>query len=196
MSHTYQAEKSAGRAGDNGGHGAAPSFATYADRLRPDLGTSVATSGASLAGGFIDRIMDRAHSPGVPSAFDRNPAVAALDALMVCQPGWDGDRAPAPSGWAIEAGRLVVEMANREGLSPPRVTADVEGGVALYFFGGGAMADGGTCLQAGVLLANEEEASLYRRDRRVTGSQIEEIQTDATSLGAAAAKIRAFLVGR
>lgn len=121
---------------------------------------------------------------------------ADLLALLNLQPGWDGRRAPAPSPEAVAVVRRVLELAND--LPETRVTPDVEGGVALYFFGGGRHPDGGWNRRGGILVSNDVEATVHLRDR--TGgngdSSVEEIPTDEDGLRGAVERVRSYVTGR
>ena len=94
-----------------------------------------------------------------------DPLRKRLEELQLLQPGWDGRGADAPSGAAVGAASEVLYVSETLGRTPDRLTADVEGGVAVYFFGGSREPDGGYARQAGILIDNSGEACAYRRER-------------------------------
>lgn len=184
--------------GQSAAHAASTVFlagADYAGRCRPTAAGQRDLRGASRASEFFERIYERDRRSDLPEVADADPAVEALDLLLVLQSGWDGRKAPAPSSDAITVARRALHLARRHGLSQARVTPDVEGGVAVYFFGGGRHADGGWNRQGAIMVSNEEEASLYLRDRSRPGAEVLDIGTEASALGQAVERIRQFVVG-
>lgn len=105
----------------------------------------------------------------------RSQLEADLLALLDLQHGWDGRRAPPPSLEAVAVARRALELAND--LPEARVVPDVEGGVALYFFGGGRHPDGGWNRRGGILVSYDAEATVHLRDRSAGNgdSSVEEI---------------------
>jgi len=120
---------------------------------------------------------------------------AALRALRDLPPGWDGGHAPPPRAAAIDRLLPAVRLAEAAGALPDRAVADVEGGAALYFFGGPRSADGGWQLQAGLLANNDGELVLYLRDRSQPAGAFEELPEGTGPLPAAVRQIARFLNG-
>lgn len=175
---------------------ARPSLGDYAERRRAAPVMIVELRGISHESEYFRRIHERDRRSALPDVAESDPAMEALNRLLVMQPGWDGSRAPAPSQEAINIARGAVAEARSAELGEARVVADVEGGVAVYFFGGEKLADGGWSRQGGFLVSNDSEVSLYLRDRRRRGSDIAEIEPCAESLARAVRQIRDFVSGR
>jgi hypothetical protein len=192
-SHAYLLDSTQARVNPAAGHGARPQAHEYDRRMRPLSAVVSLPLGASRESEFLGRWYQRDATTPVPEAADADPAVAALDRLLLLPPDWDGRRAPAPSRNAIERAREILQIAREVGLVGARVSPDVEGGVALYFFGGGPMEDGGTARQAGVLLSNEGDAASYMRDRTQRGSQVAAVDDGRDGLVRAVEAIRAFV---
>lgn len=167
----------------------------YANRCRPTMAVPRDLRGASLLSEFFERIYERDRRSPLPEVADADPAVEALDLLLVLQSGWDGRKAPPPSSDAIRVGRHALALARSQGLVHARVTPDIEGGVAVYFFGGGSHSDGGWNLQGAIMVSNEDEATLYLRDRSRAGADVTDIGTGADDLSRAVERIRQFVVG-
>jgi len=154
-----------------------------------------AVRGVSRESALFELIYDAYRNSAVPQVVEHDPAYEQLVRLLLLEDGWDGHTAPSPSRASVDVARVVLQEAARcEGLSgPPRITADVEGGVAIYFFGGDPLPDGGVPRQAGVLINNDGEGVLYMRDRRDAGSKVEELQNDSATVKAALGRIAKFL---
>lgn len=116
--------------------------------------------------------------------------MTTLEDLLLLQDGWDGRRAPAPSKEAVCLARQVVLNVDAIG----RIAPDVEGGVTVYFFGGGEHVDGGWNRQGGIILSNDGELVLYLRDRLQAGSQVSCLT--AGDIGQAVERIHQFLEGK
>ena len=115
--------------------------------------------------------------------------------LLALSLDWDGRGALAPTGDAIDVAETVLAIARKTELEEIRVTPDVEGGVAVYFFGGTLMPDGGWTLQAGILVDNDGEAVMYLRDRQETGSTFENIDITVDALCPVIDQILRFING-
>lgn len=171
-----------------------PVGSDYERRWRP-MSVAPELRGASSASEFLERIYERDRLSPLPEAANADPTMEALDLLLVLQAGWDGRKAPAPSREAIRLGRQALEAARGVNLSEARVSPDVEGGVAVYFFGGGRHNDGGWNRQGAIMVSNDTEASLYLRDRAKPGAEVADINADPDGLGRAIERIRQFIVG-
>lgn len=128
--------------------------------------------------------------------FSGNITYEPLVRLLHLEDGWDGHGAPAPSRAAIDVARAVLQEATqRPDLDKAWVTADVEGGVAIYFFGGPRLPDGGLGRQAGVLVDNDGDGVLYMRDRSRPGSVVDDVRSDTDALRDVLGRIATFLSG-
>lgn len=116
-----------------------------------------------------------------------------LKALFTLQDDWDGRQSPRPNRDSLD----VISRLIRNGLPPSakeiRVTPDVEGGVALYFFGGELMSGGGWRYQTGILSSNDGEVMLYLRDRMNIRAQFQDIEDSDEALSKAVECIQNFL---
>lgn len=151
------------------------------------------TRGATSKSAFFEWLREDAQRGGLPERSSRHSIAERLRSFLLLEDGWDGARAPAPSRLAVDVGHLVLDLSEKVGLDIDRVVPDVEGGLAVYFFGGAELPDGGRQLQLGVLAANDGEALLYIRDRGAAGSKIEEIEPSNDGIAAAVARIRSIL---
>jgi len=106
---------------------------------------------------------------------------------------WDGRGSPQRA--AVDIARFILREGGEVGLVSARVSPDVEGGVATYFFGGDRMTDGGWQLQAGVLASNDGEVTLYTRDRSSSGSEVRDLDATEESLREAITRIVTFIRG-
>jgi hypothetical protein len=95
----------------------------------------------------------------------------------------------------VQAARHVLQHTDRGGLGEVRVVADVEGGIGVYFFGGGKQDDGGWGRRGAILISNDGEATRYRKDRSWSEAEIEDISMDHDSLSSAGDTIRKFVLG-
>lgn len=107
--------------------------------------------------------------------------------------GWDGGHAPTPSSIAVDIASRCVEEAYATTLANCRITADIEGGVAVYFFGGGKALDGGWNHQGGILISNNGETSLYLRDRANKGAEISDVDPTEEGIRLAVLDIKKFI---
>jgi len=158
---------------------AQPVLGEYRQRLR--VAERPVTRGVSRESVLFDMIYDSDQAAEVPEAVDHSPGYEQLVKLLLLQPNWDGQGAAAPNKAAIDVARAVVSASKDVGFNRPLVSADVEGGVATYFFGGTQLEDGGWSHQGGVLVDNDGDALLYLRDRRSPGSTAEDVGPDALS---------------
>jgi len=173
-----------------------PVSSDYADRMRPLTGGHSDVRGVSGASEFFRGLYARAEEVVVPSTVDEDPAVDALEHLLLLDEGWDGRAAPAPNIGAVNVARSLLQAGRVMGLATPRVVADVEGGVATYFFGGVSMEDGGWSRSGGLLTFNDGGGAIYLRDRLTRSTDIEEVSTTDTNLGAVVRRIQSFLLGQ
>ncbi|MDP3212500.1 MAG: hypothetical protein Q8S73_00240 [Deltaproteobacteria bacterium] len=88
-----------------------------------------------------------------------------LWALARLSAGWDGHDAPPPSAMACERAHQVVSVAASRGFTPSQVVPDVEGGVALYWYGEERTAGGGHRLAASVSIDNDGDLFASMVDR-------------------------------
>ncbi len=120
-----------------------------------------------------------------------------VEHLLDLQPGWDGRRAPAPSGESLRLGRMVLDLGYLHGMYEPRVAADVEGRVAVYFFGGERHADGGFVRKGAIMVSNDGEMTYWLRDRSQPSSDSDSVVKEVSEdgLGRAVQWIQWFLSG-
>ena len=90
---------------------------------------------------------------------------AKLNELRLLCDNWDGRGAVSPSPWAIAYAERILDAASAEGFAPHRVAADVEGGIAVYYFGGERATGGGHSRQVGMMIDNEGDGAVYFRER-------------------------------
>lgn len=167
----------------------------YSRRLRPRV-LSASASSASASGAYFDRIYrdnERADRPRLELVAD--PVIHRLRQFLTMSDGWDGELAPAPAPAAVEMSETIVLLGREVGVVPSRIVPDVEGGIAVYYFGGELLPDGGRRLQSGVLVSNDRELVLYRRDRETEEEHIDEIEPTHQGLREALGIIKNFVAG-
>lgn len=172
-----------------------PVLADYGLRRRADGLVAVLARGVSRTSAYFDLMHSNVLEFSVPEAVDQDPAIEQLMKLMLLPSNWDGRGAPAPTRSAATIAHVAVEAGRSVGLQDIRVSPDVEGGIATYFFGGPKMADGGWSRQAGILADNDGEAVLYMRDRGQKGADVEEIESGAEDIRAVVNRILKFIAG-
>ena len=156
---------------------------------RPEGGAQ----GASNVATFFNDVYDCGIAGGAAAESRVDPLRRKLEELQLLQTGWDGRGADAPSGVAVESARSVLQLAREAGRGPDRLAADVEGGVAVYFFGGDIAADGGHSRQAGILIDNSGEAYVYQRQRGKKDVRRQEVASTAEALRGVISEIITFL---
>lgn len=172
-----------------------PVHGEYASRIRFSRGPHASIRSVSGAGAYFDLLYDEDRVSTVPEVGDPDPAVDELRNLLLLPDDWDRRGAPAPTVPAVEVARFVLREGRSLGLLQARVSPDVEGGVATYFFGGEELPDGGWRLQAGVLSSNDGEVTVYLRDRSTPGAEINDVDATEESLREAIARIVTFIRG-
>ena len=118
-----------------------------------------------------------------------------LEQLATLEVNWDGHGAPVPNDGAMKIAYEAVTISQEFSFPDARVTPDVEGGVAVYFFGGATIDDGGWSHQAGILIDNDGDMVLYLRDRSKDGSDISDVGTSTEEIRAALKSIYQFING-
>lgn len=98
----------------------------------------------------------------------------SLSSLSHLADNWDGMGAIAPTPDVIARGALALIATAWADVWPSRVCADVDGGVAIYYFGGGIKPEGGHTRWVALMLANDGGSTLIRRN---------EFGSDAGNLG-------------
>jgi len=101
------------------------------------------------------------------------------------------DAAPPPSGVACELARQVTEHAVAAGFEPSRVVADVEGGIAVYWFGTETLAGGSHRKVASITIGNDGELAGLTEDR--TAEAREGFGVALETVDAALTRLRAFV---
>jgi hypothetical protein len=149
-------------------------------------------TGASSFAGVLDALYAKDAGDVEPEPLGRDPLVHRLLQLLQLAPAWDGRRAPTPSSTAVRITLTALERAPEHvRAEEARVAADVEGGIATYFFGGPRLADGGWERQGGLLVSNDGEVTLYLRSRRARGEVVDSV--DPAHLPEALDRIGRFL---
>lgn len=90
---------------------------------------------------------------------------------------------------------MVLDLGYLHGMYEPRVAPDVEGGVAVYFFGGERHADDGFMRQGAILVSNTGEMTVCLRDRSQPDSDSVVTEVSEDGLGQAVQWIQWFLSG-
>ena len=116
------------------------------------------------------------------SGFDAH--FSKLKALVTDRSLWSDEAAP-PSEFASQWAQLVLQQLQAESLSPTRVVASAEGGIAVCFVDGSKYADI-ECLNSRTILG----VISNKRDRPIAW----EVEQDARGIARATARIREFIL--
>ncbi len=121
----------------------------------------------------------------VPSSVLRVWELARLPA------GWDGRDAPPPSPIACEFARRFAMTASVNHTPPARVVGDVEGGIALYWFGAETLVGGSHRRVASISVGNDGEVAVVLEDRSVDTREAFDVSLD--NIGGALARVTGFV---
>jgi len=128
---------------------------------------------------------------------ESDPLTRKLEELLLLPDDWNGQGAPAPSLDAIEMARAILTQEPPHGTMETQISADVDGGLALYFFGGNRMDDHGWRHQTGILVSNDGEACVYQKDRATNlPGTFEDVELSPSGIGCALMLIQSRLQGR
>jgi hypothetical protein len=169
---------------------------TYHGLVMPEPVTQCAVAnGASGQSYYLSRF----HEPNSDALYvpNRHPAQEALEDMYLLESGWNGLNAPAPDVLAVQRCVELLRMGLQRGMSDARPSPDVEGGVSIYFFGGGQLHDGGWKRHGAIMVSNDLEACLYLHDRSkpLEDAGFEDIQLDDASVEDALQRISRFIYG-
>lgn len=122
------------------------------------------------------------------------PLLRDLWELARLAPGWDGHEAPPPSPVACERVHQTLSLALARGLAPTRLVPDVNGGLAVYWFGEETLPGGAHCRVAALKVTNEGEIVAREQDRTTGEVMVREVTQEG--MAAEVERLATFAVER